>query len=385
MNTHFNTDTVHAGTGPDEHTGAVTPPIHLATTYAQDDVGALRGGYEYSRSANPTRTELETAVAQLEGGRHASAFASGLAALDAVARLATDGTAVVCSNDAYGGTLRLLARLHTPRIELRAVDLTNPEEYRDALHGASLVIAETPTNPLLRVIDITELAHHTHNVGTLLAVDSTFSTPYNTKPLALGAALVVHSSTKYLGGHSDVVGGIVITNSDPVAESVAYIQNAAGAVPSPFDSYLTLRGIRTLALRMERHGTNAAAVAAHLNNHPRVQTVHYPGLDHHPQHALAATQMHTFGGMVSFEVVDAATATAVVEATRVFTLAESLGAVESLIEVPAAMTHASLVPVADAGHAVAVPPGGLIRLSVGIEHVDDLIWDLDQALHAAHP
>lgn len=376
----FGTMVVHAGSGLDERTGAVVPAIQLSSTFGQDGVGGLRSGFEYSRTSNPTRREYEAVVGELEGGT-AAAFASGLAAIDVIAKLVPDGGRVVCSDDAYGGTLRLLARLHSPRLMLDVVDLTDPSLYAGAFDGAAMVIAETPTNPLLRVIDIAVLADAVHRAGALLVVDSTFATPYNTTPLALGADVVVHSATKYLSGHSDVVGGVIVVTDAAIDERIRWIQNAAGAVPSPFDCYLLIRGIKTLALRMERHAENASLIAEYLEQ--RGLDVHYPGLASHPQHTIASAQMRTPGGMVSVDIGDGPTAEKVAGATQLFTLAESLGAVESLIEVPAAMTHASLVALEDDGISVLVPPPGLLRLSVGVEDVGDLVADLDRAFAAA--
>lgn len=378
--TGFSTDAVHAGVVPDPATGAMAPPIHLASTFAQDGVGNLRAGYEYSRSQNPTRENLETAVASLENAGHAFAFSSGLAALDAVLRTVEDNSTVVCTDDAYGGTLRLLSSLHRGRLDVRTTDLTASASWEQSLAGAALVIVEIPTNPMLRVTDIAALAQATHAAGARLVVDSTFATPFNLQPLALGADVVVHSATKYISGHSDVVSGLVALSDDDLAAKIAYIQNAAGAVPSPFDCYLLLRGIRTLGLRMERHAQNAQVIAEHLQGHPTVTQVIYPGLASHPQHELASSQLRTPGGMVSFLVGSAERALRVVESTRLFTLAESLGAVESLIEVPSVMTHASLEAVAASGIAVTMPPPDLIRASVGIEDVEDLVSDLDAAL-----
>jgi cystathionine gamma-synthase len=377
----FGTLSVHAGTGPDAATGAIATPIVLSSTFTQDGVGGLRNGYEYSRSSNPTRAELETVVAQLEGARFASAFSSGLAALDAVLRTVPDGGVVVCSDDAYGGTLRLAARLHGDRVRLRVGDLSDPSDA--LLDGAALVLVETPTNPMLRIVDIAALSATAHHEGAVVAVDSTFATPFNTTPLALGADVVLHSSTKYLSGHSDVVGGVVVTDDPDIAERVSWIQNAAGAVPSPFDCYLVIRGIRTLAVRMERHAENASAVAEALAGRLGAGRVHYPGLASHPHHAVAARQMRTPGGMVAIDLGSASAAHSFAEQTRIFTLAESLGAVESLVEVPAAMTHASLAPLRDAGLPVAVPPAGLVRLSVGIEAAGDLVDDVLDAIGSA--
>lgn len=376
----FGTRAVHAGSGIDDRTGAVVPAIQLSSTFAQEGVGGLRDGFEYSRTSNPTRREYEAVIGELEGGT-AAAFASGLAAIDVVARLVPDGGRVVCSDDAYGGTLRLLARLHSPRVVIDVVDLTDRSRYDTAFEGAAMVIAETPTNPLLRVVDIAALAEAVHRAGALLVVDSTFATPYNTTPLSLGADIVVHSATKYLSGHSDVVGGVIVVADPQIDERIRWIQNAAGAVPSPFDCYLLIRGIKTLALRMERHAENATLIAEHLEK--RGLAVHYPGLSSHPQHGIAVAQMRTPGGMVSVDVGDGPTAEKVAAATRLFTLAESLGAVESLIEVPTAMTHASLVALDEDGISVLVPPSGLLRLSVGVEDAEDLIADLERAFAAA--
>ncbi|MGB6058482.1 MAG: PLP-dependent transferase [Microthrixaceae bacterium] len=381
--TGFSTEAVHAGVVPDPATGAMAPPIHLASTFAQDGVGNLRAGYEYSRSQNPTRENLESAVASLEKAAHAFAFSSGLAALDAVLRTVEDHSTVVCTDDAYGGTLRLLSSLHRGRLDVRTTDLTESGSWEQSLSGAALVIVEIPTNPMLRVTDIAALAQAAHAAGARLVVDSTFATPFNLQPLTLGADVVVHSATKYISGHSDVVSGLVALSDDDLAARIAYIQNAAGAVPSPFDCYLLLRGIRTLGLRMERHAQNAQVIAEHLQGHPAVTRTIYPGLASHPQHDLASSQLRTPGGMVSFLVGSAERALRVVESTRLFTLAESLGAVESLIEVPSVMTHASLEAVAASGIAVTMPPVDLIRASVGIEDVEDLVADLDAALSAA--
>jgi cystathionine gamma-synthase len=372
----FSTRAIHAGQPPDPTTGAVVPPIVLATTFAQDEVGVHRG-YEYSRSGNPTRDALETCLASLEDARHGLAFASGLAALDAVFRDLGTGDRVLLSDDAYGGTYRLLARVHDRTgLALDVADLTDPAAVAAALTpDTRMVVVETPTNPALRIVDLAAVADLAHRVGAALVVDNTFATPYLQRPLALGADVVVHSSTKYLGGHSDVVGGFVALDDDARAERLAFLQNAVGAVPAPFDCYLVLRGVKTLAVRMDRHCANAAAVAAALVGHPAVERVHYPGLADHPGHAVAARQMAGFGGMVSFTVRGGEEAALrAVSRTRLFTLAESLGAVESLIEHPCRMTHASV-----AGSRLAVDPG-LIRLSVGIEDVDDLVDDLRSAL-----
>jgi cystathionine gamma-synthase len=375
----FETLAVHAGQPPDPATGAVVPAIHLASTFAQSAVGEHQG-YEYSRSGNPTRHALEACVAALEGAAHGSAFASGLAAEDATLRLLDPGDHVIVGDNVYGGTHRLLAQVHA-RVGIRftPVRLDDPAAVEAAWQPQTrLVWVETPSNPLMRIADIATLAEVAHRRGGRLVVDNTFATPYLQQPLSLGADVVVHSTTKYLGGHSDVVGGFVATNDRSVGERIAGLQNAVGAVPGPFDCYLVLRGVKTLAVRMERQCANAARVAAMLTEHPAVAAVHYPGLPGHPGHAVAAAQMRDFGGMVSFTVRNGEEAAlAVAGATRLFTLAESLGAVESLIEHPHRMTHASV-----AGSELAVDPS-LLRLSVGLETVDDLLADLAQALDTA--
>ncbi|MCY3642241.1 MAG: cystathionine gamma-synthase [Acidimicrobiaceae bacterium] len=372
----FETRAIHAGQEPDEATGAITVPIHLATTFVQPAPGQHRG-YEYSRTSNPTRAALERSVAGLEGAAHGFAFASGMAAEDALVSMLRPGDHVVLGNDAYGGTFRLIARVYGERgIEWSAVDLTDAAALANALRPETRQVwMETPTNPMLTVVDIAATAGAAHSVGARLVVDNTFATPYLQNPLALGADVVVHSSTKYLGGHSDVVGGFIAVDDDGLAEQLAFVQNAAGAVPSPFDCYLLLRGIKTLGVRMDRHCDNAAEVAGYLDDHPAVARVLYPGLVDHPGHQIATRQMSGFGGMVSCILTGGeAAAVATVSSTRVFQLAESLGAVESLIEQPSTMTHLSV-----ADSPLAVDPG-LIRLSVGIESIDDLLADLDQAL-----
>ncbi|MCM3884030.1 cystathionine gamma-synthase [Frankia sp. R82] len=375
----FETIAIHAGQAPDPATGAVVPPLHLASTYAQDGVGGLRGGFEYSRSANPTRATLETCLAELEGGRAALAMSSGMAATDTVLRaVCRPGDHVVIPADAYGGTYRLVARVLAQwGVEHTAVDLADVEATRAAIRPGvtRLLWCETPTNPMLTIADIGELATLAHDAGALLAVDNTFASPYLQQPLALGADVVVHSTTKYLGGHSDIVGGAIVTADPDLAERLRFLQNAAGAVPGPFDCWLLLRGIRTLPVRMDRHCANARHVATHLAAHPAVDTVRYPGMPGHPGYPVAAKQMRDFGGMVSFTLRGGRDAAlALCARTRIFTLAESLGGVESLVEHPASMTHASV-----AGSPLAVPEN-LVRLSVGIENADDLTADLRQAL-----
>ncbi|MGH7612323.1 MAG: cystathionine gamma-synthase [Candidatus Dormibacteria bacterium] len=373
----FETKAIHAGQEPDPQTGAVVPPIHLATTYRQAEVG-VHQGFEYSRTGNPTRAALERQLAALEGAAFGRAFASGLAAEDAVIRgCVPPGGHLILPHDAYGGTYRLVAQLHARAgLDYTVCDLRNPAELESAFTPqTALVWVETPSNPLLAVLDIAALAGITHQHGARLLVDNTFATPYLQRPLSLGADLTLHSTTKYLGGHSDVVGGFVAGQDLGLDERLGFVQNAAGAVPSPFDCFLVQRGIKTLAVRMERHCASAQAVADFLAQHPRVVEVNYPGLPQHPGHALAQAQMRGFGGMVSFRHAQGeAGALAMVARTRLFSLAESLGAVESLIEHPGRMTHAS---VADSPLRV---PDDLVRLSVGLETSADLLRDLDQAL-----
>ena len=374
----FSTRAVHAGQAPDPASGAVVPPISMSTTFAQRAVGE-HAGWEYGRSGNPTRDGLEACLASLEEARHGVAFASGLAAEDAILRLLASGEGVVLGSDAYGGTFRLIDKVHAPDGHgWSAVDLTDPSALDDSWPpDARMVWIETPTNPALGIVDIAAVAEVAHANGALVVVDNTFATPYLQQPLRIGADVVVHSTTKYLGGHSDVVGGFAATSDDALGERLRFLQNATGAVPSPFDCYLLQRGVKTLAVRMDRHVANAQAVAATLVGHPLVDQVLYPGLESHPGHAVAARQMRAPGGMVSFTVVGGETAALdVVRRTRVFTLAESLGAVESLIEHPGRMTHASV-----AGSPLQVHPG-LVRLSVGIEDEADLVADITQALNS---
>jgi cystathionine gamma-synthase len=375
----FETLAIHAGQEPDPLTGAVVPPIYQVSTFKQDGVGGLRGGYEYSRSANPTRTALEECLAALEGGPAALAFASGMAAEDCLLRTAcSPGDHVLIPDDAYGGTYRLFARVLTGwGLSHSVVPMSDPAAVRAQLAArpVKLIWTETPTNPLLNIADIRALAQAAHEAGAMLVVDNTFASPYLQQPLALGADAVVHSTTKYLGGHSDVIGGAVVVADPDLAERIDYTRNATGGVPGPFDAWLTLRGIKTLAVRMDRHCRNAMRVAQMLAEHPAVAEVFYPGLPTHPGHKTAQEQMRAFGGMVSFRLLageDAAVRTC--GRTRLFTLGESLGGVESLIEHPARMTHVSV-----SGSELEVP-GDLVRLSVGIEDCDDLLDDLRQAL-----
>ncbi|TCU85182.1 cystathionine gamma-lyase [Curtobacterium sp. PhB25] len=378
--TEFSTRAVHAGQEPDGPTGAVIPPIHLTSTYVQDGIGGMRNGYEYSRAGNPTRDSLQTLLADLDGGVAAYSFASGLAAEDALLRAALrPGARVVMGNDVYGGTHRLVSRLHVPwGVELVVVDMSELDQVRAALQGApedTVLWVETPTNPLMKIADIAGLATLGHEAGALVVVDNTFASPYLQQPLSLGADVVVYSTTKYLGGHSDVVGGAVVLADQELAAKVQFLQFGAGAISSPFDAFLTTRGIKTLAVRMERHSTNAQAVAEGLVAAPGIERVYYPGLADHPGHDIAARQMRGFGGMLSVALSggpDAARRFA--ESTELFALAESLGGVESLIGYPSEMTHASVK-----GTELAVPEN-VVRLSVGIEDAGDLIADLQQAL-----
>ncbi|MDP9884696.1 cystathionine gamma-synthase [Sinomonas atrocyanea] len=377
--TGFNTRAVHAGQEFEPRTGAVVPPLHFSSTYAQDGIGGLRSGYEYGRGGNPTRDALQEQLAALEGGSHAYSFSSGLAAEDALIRaLCSPGDRIVLGNDAYGGTYRLISRVLAPwGIANQPVDMSDLDGVRAAVAegGARLVWVETPSNPMMKITDIAALAELAHDAGALLVVDNTFASPYLQNPLALGADVVVHSTTKYIGGHSDVVGGAVVVNDGELAEKIGFVQFAVGAVSGPMDAFLTTRGLKTLGVRMERHSDNAQKIAEWLVGRPGVEQVLYPGLPEHPGHELAAKQMRRFGGMVSVQFVGGeAAARTVAESTRLFTLAESLGGIESLMNYPSEMTHASVK-----GTELAVPVN-LLRLSVGIEDVDDLIADLDAAI-----
>ncbi len=375
----FETRAIHEGQEPDPATGAVTTPIYQTSTYAHDEVGQHKG-YVYSRSGNPTRAALEQCLASLESAEHGFAFASGMAATTTVLHLVNPGDRVVCVNDVYGGTYRLFSKVLEPKgyefTFLPAEDISR--NLAPALDERTrLVWVETPTNPLLNVVDIRAAAEATHAVGAVCVVDNTFASPYLQRPLELGADIVVHSTTKYLGGHSDVIGGFAATTDPTIAERLAFLQNSLGTVPGPFDSWLVLRGLKTLAVRMERHCENARRIAEWLESHASVERVRYPGLASHPDHELAREQMSDFGGMLSFELAGSKEdALAVLRSTAIWQLAESLGGVESLIEHPGLMTHAST---ADSAFPV---PENLIRLSVGIESADDLIADLEQALAA---
>jgi cystathionine gamma-synthase len=374
----FETRAIHAGQEPDPATGAVITPIYQTSTFAQEAVGVHKG-YDYARVANPTRTALEVCLASLENAAHGHAFASGVGATSTIMHLIDPGDRVVCVNDVYGGTYRMFSQVYEPK-GYRFSYVTPDELSTEAaanVEGARLVWVESPTNPLLNVVDIAAVARAAEDVGALLVVDNTFATPYLQTPLDLGADIVLHSTTKYLGGHSDVVGGFAGTNDPTIAERLRFLQKSLGAVPGPFDSWLVLRGLKTLAVRMERHCYNARVVAAFLQAHPRVTQVLWPGLPEHPGHELAARQMRDFGGMMSFLVESEEEAVDLVSHTEVWTLAESLGGVESLMEHPARMTHASTATGPFAA------PANLVRLSVGIESAEDLVVDLDRALAAA--
>ncbi|MBM6620189.1 cystathionine gamma-synthase [Micrococcaceae bacterium RIT802] len=376
--TGFNTRAIHAGQAFEPRTGAVVPPVHFSTTYAQDGIGGLRNGYEYGRGTNPTRDSLQEQLAAVENGTHAFTFASGLAAEDSLIRaLMRPGDHIVLGNDAYGGTYRLISRIFGDwGIGNTPVDMADPQALAAAIAAAQtrLVWLETPSNPMMKITDIAAVAKATHDAGALLVVDNTFATPYLQQPLDLGADIVVHSTTKYIGGHSDVVGGAVIVKDADLAEKIGFLQFAAGAVNGPMDAFLTTRGLKTLGVRMDRHSENAQKVAEWLQGRPEVEKVLYPGLPDHPGHELAKKQMKRFGGMVSVQFTGGeAAARTIAESTRVFTLAESLGGIESLMNYPSEMTHASVK-----GTELAVPEN-LLRLSCGIEDAEDLIADLEQA------
>jgi cystathionine beta-lyase/cystathionine gamma-synthase len=374
----FETRAIHEGQQPDPATGALVTPIYQTSTYLQEEVGKNKG-YDYSRAGNPTRTALETCLASLESADHGAAFSSGLGGVTTLMHLISPGERVVSVNDVYGGVYRMFTQVYEPkgyRFTFVSADAIGEGLARHLDGETRIVWLETPTNPLLNIIDIRAAAEAAHAVGAMVVVDNTFATPYLQRPLELGADVVVHSTTKYLGGHSDVIGGFVATNDPTIAERLRFLQKSLGAVPGPFDCWLVLRGLKTLAVRMERHCENARRVAAWLDEHEAVERVLYPGLPSHPGHEVAAGQMSDFGGMISFLAASEEDAIRVVAETKIWKLAESLGGVESLIEQPARMTHAST---ADAPFAV---PGNLVRLSVGIESVDDLVADLEQAFAA---
>ena len=372
----FETRAIHAGQEPDPTTGAITTPIYQTSTYVQDAVGEDRG-YDYSRAGNPTRRALETCLASLEGAEHGIAYGSGLAAATTLMHLVNPGDRVVAANDVYGGVYRMFSQVYAPKgylFEWVSGDEMNTNLAAHLDERTRIVWLETPTNPLLNIIDIRAAAAAAHEVGALVVVDNTFATPFLQQPLALGADVVLHSTTKYLGGHSDLIGGFLATSDPTIAERLYYLQKSLGAVPGPLDCWLVLRGLKTLAVRMRQHCANALAIAGYLDENPRVEKVLYPGLPHHPGHAIASHQMRDFGGMISFLAESEQEAVDLVARTKIWKLAESLGGVESLIEVPARMTHASTVD-----SPFAAPPS-LIRLSVGLESADDLLADLEVAL-----
>jgi cystathionine beta-lyase/cystathionine gamma-synthase len=375
----FGTRAIHAGQSPDPVTGAIMQPIYQTSTYVQPKLGEPLGGYEYARVQNPTREAMEANIASLESGTHGMGFASGMAAITAVTQRLSAGDHVVYEENVYGGSHRLFQMVLTRfNLEFTPVDSSNPDAVRGAIRkNTKLVHIETPTNPMMKITDIAAVSDIAHKAGAKVIVDNTFASPYNQRPLELGADMVVHSSTKYLNGHSDVIGGIVVTADDAIAEELRFLQKAAGAVPGPWDSWLVLRGTKTLHVRMERHNSNGQAVAEYLAGKLGEKAVFYPGLPSHPQHALAKSQMRGFTGMVSVELGSLARATKVVERTRVFSLAESLGGVESLIGHPAIMTHASVDKAMRDRMGVTE---GLIRFSVGIEDISDIIADIEQAL-----
>jgi cystathionine gamma-synthase len=373
----FETRAIHEGQEPDPATGSITTPIYQTSTYVQDEVGKNKG-YDYARVSNPTRTALQRCLASLESADHGVAFSSGLGAVTTLMHLVSPGEHVVCVNDVYGGVYRMFSQIYEPkgyRFTFLAAEEIGGPELRDQVDESTRIVwLETPTNPLLNVVDIRGAAEAAHEAGAIVVVDHTFATPYLQRPLELGADVVVHSTTKYLGGHSDIIGGFAATNDPTIAERLLFLQKSLGAVPGPFDCWLVLRGIKTLAVRMERHCENARRIAAFLDDHAAVERVLYPGLESHPGHEIAARQMSDFGGMISFLASSEEEAVRLVAETKIWKLAESLGGVESLIEHPARMTHAST---ADAPFAT---PRTLVRLSAGIESVDDLVADLEQAL-----
>jgi cystathionine gamma-lyase/cystathionine beta-lyase/cystathionine gamma-lyase/homocysteine desulfhydrase len=375
----FATTAIHAGNEPDPTTGAVSVPIYQTSTYAQDALGKPRGGFEYARTQNPTRAALEKNVAALEGAQYGFAFASGMAAIDAVMRLVKAGDHVVVSDNTYGGTYRLFSRiLSNYGIEFSFVGTEEVSNVERAIkENTRMVYVETPTNPVMTVTDLKAVSDLAHAHGVRVVCDNTFMSPYLQRPLEFGADIVLHSATKYLNGHSDSVGGVVVLNDEKDAEWLKFVQNSVGAILSPFDSWLTLRGTKTLALRMEQHDKTGRAVAAFLEEHPKVLKLYYPGSLSHPQHEIAKRQQRGFGGMVSFDTGSLENARVVLESCKILTLAESLGAVESLISHPATMTHASVLPETRARLGIT---DGLVRVSVGLEETDDIIADLDQAL-----
>ena len=379
----FATDCIHAGQEPEPHTGAVTIPIYQTSTYVQPELGRHKG-YEYARTKNPTRSALEANLAALERGKHGHCFASGMSAIDVVFRTLQSGDHVVAGEDMYGGSFRLFHRvLEKFGLSFTYVDTSNLEAVRTAIRPETKILyLETPTNPMMRISDIAACADVAHRAGALVVVDNTFCSPYIQRPIELGADVVVHSTTKFLNGHSDSVGGVVISNSDELAEKIGFLQNAVGAILSPFDSWLVLRGTKTLAVRMKRHEENGVAMAQYLSNNRKVKKVNYPGLPDHPQHALAEKQMNGFGSMISFELGSRENAKAFLDRVRLCSLAESLGGVETLISHPESMTHGSVPP--ETRKRLGITPG-LVRISVGIEDIEDLIGDLENAFEGVEP
>lgn len=376
----FSTDCIHAGQQPEPETGAVTIPIYQTSTYVQPELGRHKG-YEYARTKNPTRSALEANLAALEHGKHAHCFASGMSATDAVLRLLKSGDHVIAGENMYGGSYRLFSRvLEKYGLEFTYVDTSNTDEVRAALRPSTrLLFLETPTNPMMTITDLAACAEIAHTQNALVVVDNTFASPYLQRPLDLGADIVVHSTTKFLNGHSDSVGGVVVSSSDEIAEEIGFLQNAVGAILSPFDSWLVLRGVKTLAVRMKRHEENGVAMANYLANHQKVRKVYYPGLTSHPQHDLARRQMNGFGSMISFELGSYENAKKFLDEVRLCSLAESLGGVETLISHPESMTHGSVPP--EMRKRLGITPG-LVRISVGIEDIEDLIGDLENAFDA---
>ena len=373
----FSTDCIHSGQEPEPHTGAVTIPIYQTSTYVQPELGRHKG-YEYARTKNPTRSALEANLAALERGKHGHCFASGMSATDTVFRMLKSGHHVVAGENLYGGSYRLFSRvLEKYGLEFSYVDTSNVDNVRNAMRdNTRIVFLETPTNPMMTVTDLAACAEVAHAKGALVVVDNTFCSPWLQRPIELGADIVIHSTTKFLNGHSDSVGGVVVSNSDEIAEQIGFLQNAVGAILSPFDSWLILRGVKTLAVRMKRHEENGMAMASYLANHPKVMKVYYPGLPDHPQHELAKRQMNGFGSMISFELGSYENAKSFLDRVRLCSLAESLGGVETLISHPASMTHGSVPE--EMRNRLGITPG-LVRISVGIEDLEDLIGDLENA------
>jgi cystathionine beta-lyase/cystathionine gamma-synthase len=373
----FSTDCIHAGQEPEPHTGSVTVPIFQTSTYVQPKLGEHKG-YEYARTQNPTRSAVEALIASIERGKHGHAFASGMSAIDTVFRTLKSGDHVIAGENMYGGSYRLFSKvLEKYGVQFTYVDTSDTDAVKNAFRGETKILyLETPTNPMMTITDIAACAEIAHAKGALVVVDNTFCSPYLQRPIELGADIVVHSTTKFLNGHSDSIGGVVVSNSDAIAEQIGFLQNAVGAILSPFDSFLVMRGIKTLAVRMKRHEENGMAMANYLSHHPKVKKVYYPGLPEHPQHELAKRQMNGFGSMIAFELGSKENAAGFLNRVRLCSLAESLGGVETLISHPETMTHAS-VPI-ETRKRLGITPG-LVRISVGIEDIEDLIGDLENA------